>query len=435
MTTAVLENEKATGPAETGALEYTGAGDWPAWFAGEQARAWDAYLAAPVPTRTDETWRFSNVKQIALDGFRQAGGVTDPDSLLERSGGTEKAAARVVFGNESLLLSEAPALPDGVILKPLEQAAREDEDLFRSYFMRQEVELGSHKYALLHRALLRTGVLLYVPADVSVELPVELFHWVEGENAAVFPHTLIICGRNSRVTVLDHYHSADAGRHFACGINDLHLEEGARLDYVAVQDWSQPSLAFHLNSTIVAANASATALNINFGARFLRGESLSRLTGEGARSIMLSLNPLDGGREIDQRTLQDHAAPGAFSDLLYHNTLDDKARSIFSGLIRVGEGAHRTDAYQKVRNLLLSDDAEANSMPGLEILADDVRCSHGATSAEISGDELFYMRARGIPAAAARRLIVMGFFNSLLERLEEPSLRARLSELVRARLL
>jgi Fe-S cluster assembly protein SufD len=166
----------------------------------------------------------------------------------------------------------------------------------------------------------------------------------------------------------------------------------------------------------------------------VRGESLSPLAGEGARSVMLSLNPMEGERQIDQRTLQDHAAPHASSDLLYLNSLDDTARTIFAGLIKVEPGAHQTDAYQKVRNLMLSDQAEANSMPGLEILADDVRCTHGATTGEISEDELFYMQAQGIRRTDGRHLIVNGFFQSLLKRLESESLREYLGGLVREKL-
>ena len=279
-----------------------------------------------------------------------------------------------------------------------------------------------------------TGALLYVPRNVEVALPVEIFHWVDGENSSIFPHTLVVCGENSKITVVDHFRSADGKRAFACGVNDLHLERGAQLNYIAIQEWATESLAFHLNSTIVGRDASSTALNMNFGGGFVRGESLSRLAGEGARSVMLSLNPMQGQRQIDQRTLQDHAAPHATSDLLYLNSLDDAARTIFAGLIKVERGAHRTDAYQKVRNLMLSDQAEANSMPGLEILADDVRCTHGATTGEISEDELFYMQARGIRKADGRRLIVNGFFQSLLERLESDSLREYLGHLVSEKL-
>ena len=261
----------------------------------------------------------------------------------------------------------------------------------------------------------------------------EIFHWVEGENTSIFPHTLVVCGENSKVTVIDHFKSADGKRAFACGVNDLHLERGAQLNYIAVQEWATESLAFHLNSTIVGRDASSTALNINFGGGFVRGESLSRLIGEGARSVMLSLNPMHGERQIDQRTLQDHAAPHASSDLLYLNSLDDAARTIFAGLIKVERGAHRTDAYQKVRNLMLSDQAEANSMPGLEILADDVRCTHGATPARSARTNSSTCR----PAASAKptdaALSSMDFF-SLCSSDWNRSLREYLGRLVSEKL-
>jgi Fe-S cluster assembly protein SufD len=369
-----------------------------------------------------------------LSDFEVAGPVTSEGRLINQSQGLADFSGKLVFGNNALLHQDAERLPAGVLFKSLEVAAREDEELFRKFFMVQPVELGSHKYAALHKARLGTGALLYVPRNVEVALPVEIFHWVDGENSCIFPHTLVVCGENSKITVIDHFRSADGKRAFACGVNDLHLERGAQLNYIAVQEWATESLAFHLNSTIVGRDASSTALNINFGGRFVRGESLSRLIGEGAQSIMLSLNPMHGERQIDQRTLQDHAAPHASSDLLYLNSLDDAARTIFAGLIKVEPGAHRTDAYQKVRNLMLSDQAEANSMPGLEILADDVRCTHGATTGEISEDELFYMQARGIRKTDGRRLIVNGFFQSLLERLESASLREYLGGLVNEKL-
>jgi Fe-S cluster assembly protein SufD len=408
--------------------------NWPAWFRDQQASAWADYEGSPDPSRKDEPWRFSNIGAIGLSEFQIAEPVTSEGRLINVSQGLADVSAKLVFGNNALLHQDVERLPQGVLLKSLEAAAREDEELFRRFFMVQAVELGSHKYASLHKARLSTGALLYVPKNVEVSLPVEIFHWVEGENASIFPHTLVVCGENSKVTVIDHFKSADGKRAFACGVNDLHLERGAQLNYIAVQEWTRESLAFHLNSTIVGRDASSTALNINFGGGFVRGESLSRLIGEGARSVMLSLNPMDGERQIDQRTLQDHAAPHASSDLLYLNSLDDATRTIFAGLIKVEPGAHKTDAYQKVRNLMLSDQAEANSMPGLEIQADDVRCTHGATSGEISEDELFYMQARGIRKADGRRLIVNGFFQSLLDRLESESLRKYLGRMVSKKL-
>jgi len=414
------------------------AGTWPAWFEAEQAAALAEYANTPFPTRTDEQWRFSDIKRLpAVENFTPAKGGIHPnfaERVMERVAGLENHSARIVIANNVVIHVDTKRLPEGVLAMPLPDAARLHEDLFRSYFMRQPVELGSHKFALLHKARLKTGVLLYVPPSVTIDHPVEIFHAVEGENVAVFPHTLVICGSGARVKVIDYFFSMDGASALACGVNDLHIESGGELEYYSIQDWSEKALAFHLNSTIVSEDAKSTALIVNLGGGFVRGESLSRMVGKGASSVMLSINPVSGERLVDQRTLQTHAAPGASSDLLYHNTLDQSARTIFAGLIQVAEGAHRTDAYQKVRNLMLSDEAEANSMPGLEILADDVRCTHGATTGEINEDELFYMQTRGIPLDIGRRMIVMGFFDSLLERVNDESIRTLIHERVRSRL-
>lgn len=406
---------------------------WPAWFTAEQATALTEYEQSPTPTRKDEPWRFANLKPLDLSAFIDAKPVASEGRLINASTGLADISAKIVLGNNTLLHRES-SLPEGVIFETLETAATQHADLFKKYFMAQPVELGSHKYAALHKARVAGGAFLYIPANTSVELPIEIFQWVEGANASVFPHTLIICGENSSVTVLDYFKSADKHASLACGVNDLHLAAGAKLTYVSVQDWSHETTAFHLNSTTVNRNATCTALIANFGGGFIRGESLSRLVGEGSRSEMFSINPVEGTREIDQRTLQDHVAPHASSDLLYLNALDHKSRTIFAGLIKVEPGAKGTDAYQKVRNLILSDDADPNSMPGLEILNDEVRCTHGATNGPVSEEELFYMQARGIQRDAGRRLIVNGFFNSLLHRIDNTTLQAHLEQLLAKRL-
>ena len=408
--------------------------DWPQWFVAGQAAAETEFEKTPAPKRKDEAWRFANVAALDLSAFVPAPPVTSEGRIINASQGMPETSAKLVFANNTLAFQDTANLPAGVVLLPLEVAAREHRELFEKFFMSQPVELGSHKYAALHKARVRSGAFLYVPRNVEVELPIEIFHWVEGAYSSVYPHTLIVCGENSKVTVVDYFKSADNAPALACGVNDLHLERGAKLTYIAVQDWSKETTAFQINSTVVGKDAASTALTANFGGAFVRGESLSRLVGEGSRSEMFSINPVEGTREIDQRTLQDHVAPRASSDLLYLNALDDKSRTIFAGLIKVEPGAAGTDAYQKVRNLILSDDADPNSMPGLEILNDDVRCTHGATNGPVSEDELFYMQARGISSPVARRLIVNGFFNSLLERIESPALRSHLESLVAKRL-
>jgi len=402
-------------------------------------RGREAYDALPFPQRKDQAWRFTNLKLLDLSPFGPAEppSAAEREALLARTKGLEAVAGRRVFINDELALHEALNAgleAKGVIWKPLEQAAAEHPELFQKHFMAHEAALGSRKFAALHQASVRTGTFLYVPRGVEIDLPIEVFHWATGANSSTFPHTLLIAEAGSKVTLVDYFLAADPeAPALAIGVNDLHVAEGAQLTYVCVQEWSRKALSFQINNTVVARNAAAKSLNLNLGGAYARTESLNKLIGEGGRSDMLSVTVAEGEQEFDQRTLQDHLAPGAASDLLYKNALDDKARTIVAGLIKVEPHAHRTDAYQKIRNLLLSDDAEANSAPGLEILADDVRCTHGATSGQIEDDELFYMLARGIPKRAAQRLIVKGFLQEAIDRIGNPALAASLGERVAAR--
>jgi Fe-S cluster assembly protein SufD len=412
-------------------------GHWPEWFVASRQRGWEDFQKLPAPAAKDEKWRFSNVRALSLDAFRYPGAVADAAALTARSTGLGESAARFVFGNNRLLSATAPAadlVAAGLVIMTLEEAATKHADLVQKHFMAQEAKLGSAKYAALHRSGPINGVFIRVPKNLEVAQPIEIFHWVEGESSAVFPHTLVVCERHSKATVVDCFRSADGAPAFACGVNDLVVEEGAKLNYVAVQQWSPSSVAFHLNSTIVGRDASCLGMQVNLGGKFVRNENYSRMVSEGARSDMLSVNIASDEQMIDQRTFQDHAKPNATSDLLYQNALTGKGRTVFSGVIRVEPGAHKTDAYQKVRNIVLSDDAEANSMPGLEIEADDVRCTHGATTAQIDDRELFYLEARGIRPDAARQLLVMGFFNTVLDRLPDARLRGHIEGLVEARL-
>jgi Fe-S cluster assembly protein SufD len=231
------------------------------------------------------------------------------------------------------------------------------------------------------------------------------------------------------------YFESDQREHagFACAVNDLIVGRGAKVTYLCAQNWSERVVSFQVNSTTVERDGAATSLHLNLGASYARLESLSRLAGEGGRSDMLAATVAESTQEFDQRTLQDHLKPHTTSDLLYKNALADASKTIFAGLIRVEPQAQHTDAYQKVRNLMLSDDAEANSMPGLEIMADEVRCTHGATSGHVDAEELFYLLARGIDRKTAQELIVQGFLAEVLERLGNHHVTPRLAALLAAK--
>src|SRR5213595_3970195 len=428
----VIHQEEAA-PILSGLAELR---ELPEWFRDRQREAWKQFESLPNPTRKDQTWRFSNVGLLDLAKFKVGGTLTEEerDAILERSRGLDEVAGRMVFAGDQLI--ERDVISDqlkkrSVIFQSLERAMVEHADLFRKHFMSQPAKLGSAKFAALHQALVSSGTFLYVPRGVEIELPIEIFHWLNDENDSAFPHLLLVTDELAKVTVIEHFRSVNEDAPgFACGVNDLVAGPGAKVTYVCAQNWADSVIALQMNSTIVDHDASAMSLNLHLGSRYSRFESLSRLIGEGGRSDLLAVAVAKDQQEFDARTLQDHVSPHTASDLLYKNALDDRARTIFGGLIRVEPHAHFTDAYQKVRNLLLSDDAEANSMPGLEILADNVRCTHGATSGQVDEDELFYLRSRGIPVPVAQRLIVTGFLNEVVQRLGQPAISAHLHRLI-----
>ncbi len=413
--------------------------DLPEWFRDRQQEAWARFASLPMPARKDQEWRFSNVAALDLNPFRLGESLSQAQrsQILDRSVGLEEVAGRLIFADDHLLRRDP--LDErlrqlGVVFQPLERALIEHEELFRKHFMSQPAALGSAKFAALHEALVTSGTFIYVPRGVEVELPIEIFHWLHDEDASVFPHTLLVADELSKVTVIEHFRSVHAGRRgFACGVNDLVAGRGAKITYVCAQNWSENVIAVQVNTTTAERDASAKSLNVNFGGAYSRFESFSRLVGEGARSDLLAVSVGDNAQEFDARTLQNHESPHTTSDLLYKNALSGRARGTFGGLIRVAPHAHFTDAYQTVRSLLLSDDAEANSMPGLEIMADNVKCSHGATSGQLDADEFFYLLSRGISAPVAQQLLVKGFLNEVVERLEHPVLGAKVHDLIDAK--
>lgn len=389
----------------------------PNWFTARQEAAQRRYETTPAPKRGDETWRFSNLKQLDFEGYAPGDSSADAADLFARSAGIEKTAAKFVFLNDTLIHSESN-IPAGVIALPLSEALVSHPDLVEKHFMKQETRLGSAKFAAWHEANVSNGLFVHTGDNVEIEDAIEVHHWISGANTVVFPHTLVVTGKSSKVRVIDIFRSVDdISPGLAIAFNDLCAGQNSQLDYVAIQALNEVTRIIQINETATARDASAKGFILNTGASWARNESLSRLEGPGSRSDMLSVSIPAREQEYDQRTFQHHVSEGAYSDLLYKNSLYDNSKTIFSGLIFVDEGAHHTDAYQTCRNLLMSDTAEANSMPGLEINADQVKCSHGSTSSQIHDDELFYLLARGIDPVRARQLIARGFSVEVVERL------------------
>ena len=394
----------------------------PEWYQEFRDQNWKSFCDLPNHGRTDEAWRFSNLKLSKFSGLHLASALDDDQAqaLVERSTGAGKNSARIVFVNNVLVAQELDGLPDGVVCLSMNEALAKHGDKVRESFMKEEAQLGGKKFAALHGSGELSGVFIYVPDGVKVEQPVEVFHWLGGENnSVILPHTLIVTGADAEVSLVDHYRSIDdKSTGLSLGMSDIVTGENSRVNYLGVQRLNTGSKQVQIGSTKVGKGVTVKTALVNLGAAWVRNENISRMTGAGSRSDMLSLNLATGADEVDQRTKQLHEVENTESDLFYKNALYDKSRTIFDGLILVKSGAHHTDAFQTCRNLLNSEEAEANSMPGLEIDADQVRCSHGSTAGPIDTEQLFYCAARGIPKEAARKLISFGFLHDVIERLD-----------------
>ncbi len=395
--------------------------DLPDWYRELQDEAWKTFMSLADPGRRDEAWRFANLKLTKFSGLQLATAVdaAQAQTLVERSVAGAKSSAHLVFANNVLLTQDGEDLPEGVICLPMNEALLHHGDKVRESFLQEDAQLGGAKFAALHAAGTLSGVFVYVPDGVKVDGPVEVFHWMGGKERVILPHTLIVSAEGAEISVIDHYQSIDedaAG--LSIGMTDIVAGKNSKVNYVALQRLSVSDRQVQIGSSQVGEGAAVKTALVNLGAAWVRNENISRMMAAGSRSDMLALNLATSSDEIDQRTLQLHEVEHTESDLFYKNALYGQARTIFDGLIVVGKGAHHTDAFQTCRNLLNSDDAEASSMPGLQIDADQVRCSHGSTAGPIDPEQLFYCSARGIPAQAARKLISFGFLHDVIDRLD-----------------
>lgn len=406
-------------------------GEFPEWYLDRRIEAWQRFLATPDPQRRNEHWRFADLRKARFCELTLAGPVADADAILERAerGRLADYSARFVFAGNRLLQADVRELPEGAVCLPLSQALAQHGDLVRERFLSGRGSLGGGKFATLHEAASLSGVFIHLPEGVRLERPVQIQHFVGGDFQTSFPHLLATASRGADLSVYESFQSLnETDQSLSVAASDLHALEGGRIQYTALQDLADEG-AKHVQLQHAHAHRDGAVMTafVNLGAAWVRQESISRMLGEGSDIQVLGASLASGSQEYDQRTLQSHEAQRTTSDLLFKNALYDQSRTIFSGLIQVLPGAHHTDSFQTCRNLLGSDEAEANSMPGLEIDADQVKCSHGSTSSQISDEEIFYLRARGIPPQQARRMISLGFLTEPLTRLRGDEVRERLA--------
>ena len=416
----------------------------PGWMRAFREEAWRLYDSLPPPTRKSEDWRHTDPAWFPWEAataqppaHRPVGsaGKLAPDlrRLVETGGQT--SALVVQEDADTVLVAGERLSAEGVILCDLDTAVREHGELVRKYFMSEAVPVTYDKFAALHGALWSGGTFLYVPAGVEIELPIESYRYLRSSGVALFPHTLIIAERGARVAYVDEYASAPLETpSLNVGVVEYYLGEGANVRYVSVQDYGYD--VFHMNTQRLVAGKDAfiSTNNITLGSKVSRVNAESVLRGPGSYSEMLGLALADLDQHFDHHTFQHHASGYAKSDLLYKSVLKDESVGVWSGLIRVDPKAQKTDSYQKSANLILSENARAFPKPGLEIEADDVRCTHGATVGTLDPEEIFYCLTRGLTREQAQTLIVFGFFGEVLDRIPDEVLRAKISRKMETKL-
>jgi Fe-S cluster assembly protein SufD len=291
------------------------------------------------------------------------------------------------------------------------------------------------KFAALSAAAFSGGSFLYVPRGVDVEMPVQSYHWLD-VLGSIMPRTLVVVEEGASVTYIDEYASADGEEPaFSNGAVELYAGQGASLRYVSLQNWERNVLHFNTIRSSTEKDATIRSLVVSLGSQLSRTNVEAGLVATGSDSEMLGLYFADSSQVLDHHTLQDHISPNAHSDLLYKGALRDESLTVFSGLIRVEPGAQKTDAYQTNRNIILgTDEAFAVSLPNLEIMADDVKCSHGSTTGQVDETDLFYLMSRGIPRREAEKLVVFGFFGEVTSRIPLRGLKEKLDRAIEGKI-
>ena len=409
------------------AVEAHASGE-PEWLRARRLHAWDVYERTPLPTTRLEQWRYTDLKRtLHLEALELPEPVEWPDDpaawpahLRETMAGDREASGHLVVVDGQVVHTDIQAglARRGVVLASLRDAVAEHPDLLEAHLAVEAVPPEEGKFAALNAALWSDGILLYVPPGVELDLPVRVTRWLSGGGTACFTRTLIIADRTSRVSYVDEIVSDDMDEQsLSSSVVEVVARDGAQVQYVALQRLGRGVFYQSQQRTLAGRDSTLDTLNVSLGASVTRVDLDARLTGPGANSDMLGLYFGAADQHFDHNTSQDHRAPNTFSDLLYKGALDGRSRSVFRGIIRVRPGAQQTDAYQTNRNLLLSDDARADSLPNLEIEADDVKCSHGATVGQLDEESLFYIMSRGIPRERAERLVVLGFLGEVLSKL------------------
>jgi len=381
--------------------------------------ALEQYRALPLPTTRDEHWRFTDLAGFDPDSWAANGATTNasPPTMLELD------ASGVAYVGEAGL--EIVSAPDGIRFEPLP----EDHELLYSLVGWDE------KFAAHNAAMWEHGLLVHVPKGVELEKPLYIRLANSVDDGSLFWRLLIVAEPESRFTLIEEYVSATPElKAYTNAAVEIVVRQGAKVEYVSVQNLSRGTWHFGSHHARVERDAELDWVAGGFGSAKGKVWIQNDLAGQGATSRVTGAYFADGTQHLDYDTFQEHMAPSTTSDFAFKGALRDTARAVWRGMIRVEEGAQKTNAYQENRNLLLSKSAHADSIPGLEIMANDVRCTHGATLGQVDREQLFYLMTRGLTHAEAERLIVRGFFQDVLDRVELEPVRDALAAALESRI-
>ena len=381
--------------------------------------ALERYRQLPLPTTKDEHWRFTDLAGFDPDAWTANGAaeIAAPPSLIDVD-----VAGVAVVGESGIEIERAP---EGIRFEPLTD---EHEQLY-------SLVGWDEKFAAHNAAMWEHGLLVHVPRGVVLEAPlyVRVANAVEG--GSLFWRLLVVAEPESRFALIEEYASASPGLGaYSNAAVEIVVQQAAKVEYVSVQNLSLGTWHFASHHARVERDAELDWVTGGFGSAKGKVRIQNDLAGPGATSRVTGAYFADGTQHLDYDTFQEHMAPSTTSDFAFKGALRDTARTVWRGMIRVEEGAQKTNAYQENRNLLLSKTAHADSIPGLEILANDVRCTHGATLGQVDREQLFYLMARGLSRAEAERLIVRGFFQDVLDRVELEPVREALAAALEARI-
>jgi len=408
----------------------------PAWLTTLRKDAWQRFEALDWPARNEEEWSRTDIRLFHLDRFAMptTSDVAPPLAPGLLTHDVDLAGQLIGYNSQAATESLAEEIASqGVLFGSLDRLVIEQGDLLRPYFDREVVNRSKDKFAALHAACWSGGTLLYVPKGVAMEKP---FHALSalGDGGIDLSKTLVILGDGAEATLLTETASTsetDSGLH--CGSIELIVEPEAKLRYVNLQNWSKGVWHFAHQKATVDRNATLQWTIGALGAKLAKVNQEVALTGPDAEVQVNGVMFTEGRQHLSYNTHQHHQAPYCRSDLLYKSALQDRARTVWRGMIKVDVAAQRTDAYQRNDNLMLAPTARADSIPGLEIEADDVRCTHGSTSGRVDESQVFYAMTRGFTRTEAVRMIVAGFFQQVFDRISIESVRVALGEAIAQR--